>query len=279
MNANTSETPREDIHLHSLRSNGSYDPDFFAKIGEVEDRHFWFGARNEIIAAAVANLISGLPSGYRVLEVGCGTGVVLRRLAGMCDRGEVLGLDLYPEAVSLAQERTGCQVVVGDILTPPLSLGEFDIVGAFDVLEHLADERRTLMALSKMLKSDGSLVLTVPAHSSLWSYFDVAACHCRRYDRRQLVKLLQENQFEITYLTEFMMLLYPLIWLFRKAGKGKKVPSQRLAAQEAASEFEIIPVINGLLRVLLSWEQSFVRQRWSIPIGTSLLAVAKKVSD
>ena len=134
-----------------LCQNRSYDPQFFAKILAVEDRHFWFRARNDVIASAVAGLVNGLPTGYRLLEVGCGTGVVLRHLAGVCQRGSVLGLDLYPEAVSYARERTGCEVVVGDVRSPPESLGQFDIVGMFDVLEHLPDERQTLMALDRVL--------------------------------------------------------------------------------------------------------------------------------
>jgi SAM-dependent methyltransferase len=273
---NASEASKEEGLSCALPSDRSYDPQFFAKIVAVEDRHFWFRARNDVIANAVISLVNGLPSDYRLLEVGCGTGVVLRHLAGVCQQGSVLGLDLYPEAVSYARERTGCEVVLGDVLSPPESLGQFDIVCMFDVLEHLPDERQTLMAIDRVLKPGGSLVLTVPAHPSLWSYFDVAACHCRRYDRRQVEKLLQENQFRITYLTEFMMLLYPLIWLFRRAGKGKELPSQGQAAQQAASEFRILPGINGLLGILLSWERSFVKRGWSIPIGTSLLAIAQK---
>ena len=93
-----------------------YDPQFFAKIAAVENEHFWFSARNRIIKAAIETVIQDLPKGYRLLEVGCGTGVVLRQLVEACHGGEVMGMDLFPEAVAFATERAGCPVIVGDIL-------------------------------------------------------------------------------------------------------------------------------------------------------------------
>lgn len=131
-----------------------YDPQFFAKIAAVENEHFWFAARNRIIKAAIETVIRDLPRGYRLLEVGCGTGVVLRQLVDVCHGGEVMGMDLFPEAVAFATARAGCPVIVGDILNPP-ALGQFDIVTIFDVLEHLPNDDQIVAGLNRVLKPGG----------------------------------------------------------------------------------------------------------------------------
>lgn len=267
--ANTSNTRSES-------KAGGYDPQFFAKIAAVEDRHFWFRARNRVIAAAVSNLVRELSPGYRVLEVGCGTGGVLRKLSEVCRWGEVFGCDLYPEAVEFARKKSGCFVFANDIMNPPTEMGQFDLVCFFDVLEHLPDESQTLRALRSFLKADGRLILSVPAHSSLWSYFDVAACHCRRYEPEQLTHVLQENGFRIEYQTEFMSLLFPIIWLSRRMAGAGFPGSRATAASKAASELKVVPALNELLAMVLAWEPSMIRRRMKLPVGASLLAIASK---
>jgi SAM-dependent methyltransferase len=261
---------------NSLPATGaSYDPQFFPKIAAVEDRHFWFSARNRIIAAAVRKVVGSLSAGYRVLEVGCGTGVVLRQLVEVCRGAEVVGIDLFPEAVAFASRRASCPVLVGDVLNPP-SLGEFDLVGMFDVLEHLPDDRAILRGLGRLLKPGGALILTVPAHMSLWSYFDVSACHCRRYERDELAAKLAETGFNVVYLTEFMMTLFPLVWVGRRLNGGRRPVTREVADAKTADELKIIPGVNGLLKGVLSLEAALVARGWRLPKGTSILAVARK---
>jgi SAM-dependent methyltransferase len=201
--------------------------------------------------------------------------VVLRQLTKLCRDGEVIGMDLYSQAAVFASGRAACRVIVGDILNPP-SLGEFDVVGTFDVLEHLSDDRRILSELNRMLKPGGALILTVPAHMSLWSYFDVASCHHRRYTRARLGQILRESEFEIEYLTEFMMSLFPLVWLLRRIKGGSGMMDRERAAQKAANELTVVPILNGILKLILSVEAFAIKRRWRLPVGTSLLAVARK---
>lgn len=255
---------------------GGYDPQFFAKIVEVEDRHFWFQARNRVIAAAVSDIVESLPNGYRLLEVGCGTGVVLRELAKVCRQGEVEGFDLYPEAVAFARKRAGCRVNVGDILSPSSSIGTFDVVCIFDVLEHLSNDQQILEGIRALLKPGGAIVLTVPAHMSLWSYFDVAACHCRRYNKGGLERVLQASGFQVDYLSEFMVVLFPLVWLLRRLNGARQKGGREIAAEKASAELTVVPGINLLLKLFLGWEALAVRRRLILPGGTSLLAIGRK---
>jgi 2-polyprenyl-3-methyl-5-hydroxy-6-metoxy-1,4-benzoquinol methylase len=141
--------------------------------------------------------------------VGCGTEVVLRELVRVCREGNVIGTDLPPEAVVFAREKASYSVFVDNIETPT-------VLGIFDVLEHFPDDDKVVTRLNQMLKPGGVLIITVPAHLCLWSYFDVAARHCRRYAPAALAELLLQNGFEIEYLTQFMASLFPLIWLMRR---------------------------------------------------------------
>src|SRR5215218_9838055 len=93
----------------------SYNPASFAKQFSLADEHFWFRTRNQVIGAAIKPIVAGLPAGYRVLEVGCGTGNVLQVLEQSCALGRVIGLDLLGEAFSFARRRVACPLIRGDI--------------------------------------------------------------------------------------------------------------------------------------------------------------------
>jgi SAM-dependent methyltransferase len=123
--------------------SGGYDPSFFNELAAVEDRHFWFRARNQLIFELTKKISSGLKPGYLVLEVGCGTGNVLRVLRQACPAGKVVGLELWFDGLRHAQRRSAGLLAQGDVLGCPFGK-QFDLIGMFDVLEHLPGERETL---------------------------------------------------------------------------------------------------------------------------------------
>jgi SAM-dependent methyltransferase len=219
-----------------------------------------------------------MPSGFRVLEAGCGTGNVLRVLEQTCSRGMVIGMDLFYEGLNYARQRTSCHLVQGDIVWPPFDKN-FDLICLFDVLEHLPDDMHVLLNIRRMLSEDGFLALTVPAHPSLWSYFDEASHHCRRYELGELKSKLVGAGYTVEYMTHYMATSYPLVWL------GRKLRSQNRqqgacdidsAKALASTELRVIPLVNSLLYWLSSVEVSLIARRWRLPMGTSLLAVARK---
>src|SRR5712692_7658765 len=192
----------------------SYDPSCFDALAEVEEKHFWFRARTQVISTLVRQVTADLSPGYRVLEVGCGTGNILRALQEVCPAGSVTGMDLHPEGLRYARRRSSCSLLQGDIHQPPFT-SAFDVIGAFDVLEHLPDDARVLRDLEAMLKPGGTLLVTVPAHPSLWSYFDEYSHHCRRYTRVGLQQKLEGAGYHIEYMTEYMTAILPILWLSR----------------------------------------------------------------
>jgi SAM-dependent methyltransferase len=263
--------------LHNA-ARDRYDPAHFAVLYDVEDRHFWFRARRHIIRALVSRIAADAAPGYLALEAGCGNGNVLQALQQACPNSTVIGVDLFPEGLRYARQRASCSLVQGDVGHLPFRR-KFHLIGCFDVLEHQPDDLRVLEDMRTMLAQDGVLVVTVPAHPSLWSYFDEASGHCRRYGLADLEARLTSAGYEVEYITYFMMSTFPLIWITRKLNSPDRSPGrprEAQAAQLAQGELRIIPVLNNFLAFLLSAEARLIVRRRRLPVGTSLLAVARK---
>jgi 2-polyprenyl-3-methyl-5-hydroxy-6-metoxy-1,4-benzoquinol methylase len=253
----------------------AYDAAGIDRLLAVEDRHFWFRARNQIIAALVRAPIRSLPEGFRILEVGCGSGNVLRVLKVVAaDRGSVEGLEVSAPAAAAARTRTGLSVTNGylaDLDAP----APYDVIAAFDVLEHIKDEHAVLAEMRARLKDGGRVILTVPAHPTLWSAFDVASEHMRRYTLAGLTAALGKAGFEVEYLSYFMSLLYPAMWLRRHLLRADR---DDLAAVYD-SEFRIVPGINRVAYEILRQEAHVIRRGGRLPFGTSLAVIARTASS
>jgi SAM-dependent methyltransferase len=256
-------------------AQGGYDPSFFQQLAGVEDRHFWFRARNRLISSLARRFTSRLTPGYLVLEVGCGTGNVLRALRKACPDGRVVGLELWFDGLRFAQQRSAGPLVQGDVRNCPFGK-PFDLIGMFDVLEHIPQELETLTALRETLAPQGRLILTVPAHQYLWSYFDDASHHCRRYSPYDIRARLTEAGFEVEFLSQFMSCIFPIVWLVRKISGRQQASGSEDARTLASKEFRVLPLINGLLTGLLSLEASWLSRGHQLPIGTSLIVVARR---
>jgi len=146
----------------------------------------------------------------------------------------------------------------------------------FDVLEHIAEDQETLRLVHNTLRLGGKLLLTVPAHQSLWSYFDEAACHCRRYSADGLRQKLEDAGFEVEFLTQFMACLFPIVWAYRKLNGLRG--NNKSAQKRTSEEFRLVPVVNRVLAGLLHVEANWVCRGHSLPVGTSLVVVARKVA-
>lgn len=255
----------------------TYDPGVYESLVSVEERHFWFRARNRAIVAAFESIRGQLKPGYRVLEVGCGTGNVLRALQPAAVGGTVIGMDLHAEGLRYARRRVDPALLVrGDAGRPPFST-TFEVVGLFDVLEHLEHDVEVLRSLRSLLTSDGFLLLTVPADPKLWSYFDVGSRHKRRYRRDELQEKLTAAGYSVEYLTPYMGVLYPILWMGRRV-TGRRFQSTTDARQAwdvAEADLRVRPVSGAVLGFALEQELHLLRRRVRLPFGASLLAVAR----
>ena len=118
--------------------------------------------------------------------------------------------------------------------------------------------------------------MTVPAHQFLWSHFDEAAHHCRRYSIAQIRKALVETGFEIDFVSQFMACIFPLVWTFRKIGGLRRSGTPEEARKLAMQEFRLVPVINDLLTSVMTLEARWVARGHHLPFGTSLVVVARR---
>jgi SAM-dependent methyltransferase len=105
-------------------------------------------------------------------------------------------IDISPPAIERLNARGGF-AVPGEIVSLPFSDQEFDLVCAFDVIEHVEDDRRVFGEVSRVLKDRGVLIFSVPVHADLWTEFDDWVGHARRYDPSDLLAIMSTNQLEL----------------------------------------------------------------------------------
>lgn len=237
----------------------------FDRMSAQEDVHWWFDARRVIIHTMIERLVT-LPPAARLLEAGCGTGGNLEMLSRF---GVLRAFELDATARAGATQKSGLAVAEG-ALPGPLPFGEerFDLIGLFDVLEHVEDHEGALAALAQRLSSTGCVVLTVPAFAWLWSAHDTRHHHFRRYTKASLRAVAHKAGLRVEHAFYFNSALFPVA----VAGRALK----RLVKSDAPDDTLPAPFINKMLRAVFAAERHLVG-RVGVPFGLSLGAVL--VSD
>ena len=248
-----------------------FDASLFETLWEAEQTNFWFIGRRELVLDTLRRYPPS-SGGARMLEVGCGTGGLLHFLAENSPL-ELEGGDIFIESLKLARLRLSNSLYQLDVLRLPFQ-ENFDVVGLFDVLEHIPDDEAALRRVNRALRPGGTLMATVPAYPSLWSYFDDLAAHQRRYRKRELLAKLDQAGFSVQHFSHFMMFLLPLAAVYRKL-----IASRRSAEGRAGSisdgELRTYPLLNPMLLAVQRIERLLMR-RTSLPFGMSMLVVATK---
>lgn len=253
-----------------------YNPDDFQRVYEVEDEHFWFVARNRVLAAAVSTMPRAASTVRSILEVGCGTGNTLRVLRAAFPSATVVGVDPLLAGLRFARARTGEPVVQARIEQLPFNR-RFDLIGLFDVVEHIDDDEAALVHVRRVLRPGGTLIVTVPARPALWSRIDDESHHRRRYEPQQLEHSLTASGFRLEYQTYFMMGISPLVWTARRVSALRDLATSRGNGSDSAlaRELRVVPGLNRALLWLLAPEAAWIARRRQLPFGTSLLAIAR----
>lgn len=248
------------------RVNAGFDPKYFEKLAEFEESHFWFECRINLILKALDKYF---PEAKSFLEIGCGTGLVSQFIKRHHPDIQVSGSELFIQGLSIAIKRVPeGSFMQMDARAIPFR-GHFDLVGAFDVIEHIEEDVKVLSEIHKSLCPKGGLILTVPQHQWLWSQQDDIACHVRRYSSKELVEKVQQAGFEILYKTSFISLLLPVIYIKRKSFGF-------FQSSDVSSELNINPILNKIFKRLTSVERYLIDKGMKFPIGSSLLMVARK---
>jgi SAM-dependent methyltransferase len=234
----------------------------YDQMAELDDRHWWYRARREIIAELIRREAMP-PAGGEILEIGCGTGHNLGMLAQF---GQVDALELDEQARAIAEKRLGRSVMSAPL--PELAGVQdrhYDLIGAFDVIEHIDDDQASLASIAAKLKPGGKFVMTVPAHAWMWSEHDRVNHHKRRYSKRSLRKLIAESPLRLEKVGYFNSLLFPVAVVQRLASKALRKDDADLKLPPAP--------LNTALERTFAIERHLIG-RLPLPIGLSLFAVA-----
>jgi SAM-dependent methyltransferase len=248
--------------VHVTTAPTGYDAGIFDELAALEARSFWFRGRAGLLGWALERYF---PAARTLLEVGCGTGYTLAEIRRRRPQLEVTGGEQYAEGLRIARERLpGARLLELDARSLPFD-GEFDVVGAFDVLEHIADDEAALASMRRAAVPGGGLVVTVPQHPRLWSAADDYAHHERRYTRRELIAKLERAGFDVVRVTSFVTLLLPLMLLSRT----------RERPYDLRRELQLPPLVDRSFAGVLALERALIRAGVSLPAGGSLLVVAR----
>jgi len=251
--------------LDASRSPAGYDASLFETLAALEPGSFWFRGRNKLILWAIDRWF---PDGQSFLEVGCGTGYVLSAIRRSRPDLEAVGAELFPEGLRVARRRLkGIPLAQMDARSLGIDRA-FDLVGAFDVLEHIDRDEDALRAMFTALRPGGGLVVTVPQHRWLWSEADEFAGHARRYTRGQLTQRMFAAGFELLWTSSFLTFLLPLITTSRLVTKRRPYSLDR--------EFSLPRRIDRLFERSLDLERAAMSRGVSLPVGGSLLVVARR---
>jgi len=245
----------------------TFDPAYFEGLADVEGDSFWFRGRNRLILWALGRYF---PEARSLLEVGCGTGAVLQAIHTARPEIRLVGGELHREGLEIASRRVPDATLRQlDAVDLPFD-GEFDVVCAFDVIEHVDDDRRVLAQLHRATRPGGGLVVTVPQHMWLWSAADELGRHKRRYSRRELEAKIANAGFTRLQTTSFVSLLLPAMALSRLRMRR---PAEDV---DVLDEFRLPRPVDRAFGALLDLERLAIGRGVSFPVGGSLIAVYKK---
>lgn len=227
--------------------------------------YWWYRARAELLRTALSRYV-GAPR--RVLDVGSADGPSVGWLRTSAHH---VSLDLDPRGL-----REGG--VCGSALALPFTSACFDVVAAFDVVEHCEPENVALAELARVLTPGGRLLLSVPAYNWAWTQFDDHNGHRRRYTRRRAVRAVESSGLVVQRATYAFTAMFPLFAadrLRRKVAERAAGSEERAASGDVPPLPEVSPLIEALLLRLAQFDRSLLASR-NLPFGSSVLVAATK---
>lgn len=229
----------------------------------LEDHYWWFVGRRRVAIRLLRQTVK--KDHPRVLDLGCGTGVIATELAKW---STPIGLDMSQQALAYSKSRGVQHLVqaIGEAL--PLQTSSVDAILALDIFEHIEDHEAAFREAARVLRPGGVLVMSVPAFMALWGPHDVALMHFRRYTRGEVVRVLRSAGFTVEKASYSVFFLFPIVLAVRALDKMKR-------GTPKASLPDVPNWMNSALIGLQDLEAKLI-QSFSLPWGSSVIAVARK---
>jgi SAM-dependent methyltransferase len=226
-----------------------------------QPRYWWYRARSELLRAALGPYVE---SARRLLDVGSADGPSV----GWVTARATVSLDLDPRGL---RSPTGIR---GSVLALPFADASFDVVTAFDVVEHCEPEETALAELYRVLEPGGRLLMSVPAYQWAWSDHDVANGHLRRYTRARATAAVEQAGFEVVRATYAFSAVFPAFAAERalravrhRVGAGADEPA------DVVDVPSVPPVVERALTGLCRLDRRVLAHR-DLPFGSSVFVAA-----
>lgn len=240
---------------------------------ESGESSFWVRSRNRLFKKIVFDQLNTTGK-TKFLEIGCATGSFIQQIVGNKNL-EITGSEIYIKGLQYARRNLPNIDFVQFDVTQGTIGEEFDLIVAFDVIEHIEDDISAISNINKMLSNGGSFIMTVPQHMFLWSQLDEIVKHKRRYSRKDMVNKLELCGFDVSYATSFVFVLFPLMLISRLVDKGGNKSQSEEKDLEKRVTFP--STLNWVFDKFMRIDEFLIRLGVSLPFGGTLVVVAKKI--
>lgn len=239
--------------------------DMYRIFFEIQKKHWWFVTKKNIVLDTIDRYLDKNEN-VKVLDVGCGSGLMLNALE---DVGQAHGMDMSDDAINFSKEIFDGSVEQGYLPdNVPYEDNYFDLITALDVIEHIDDDIASLTVMRNLLTSQGKIIITVPAYMFLWSSFDEMNEHKRRYTLSELKTKLVQAGFTIEKISYYNTLLFPIVFIVRMLNN--------ILGRDGSSDMDMPGrPVNFILGKIFGFEKYLLRFL-NLPFGVSVLAVVKK---
>ncbi len=263
---------RNDILLFApelAMSDEGFSLDSHAKLDCLHDASFWFRSRNRLVADLARRYFKDAST---AIEVGCGTGYALSALTRALPDACISGSEIHDSALEFARRRNPGAGALYQLDACALPFTDaFDLICAFDVLEHIETDETALAEMHRALHIGGGVMLSVPQHPFLWSRNDELAHHKRRYRRGELEAKCRNAGFKVVMSSSFVSTLVPIMAL-RRLTAGQKTD------YDPGGEMTLPIWLDRCFEALLEAERLWIMQGGRLPVGGSRFVIAKKLS-
>ncbi|HKR04883.1 MAG TPA: class I SAM-dependent methyltransferase, partial [Bacteroidia bacterium] len=188
---------------------------YYREYYQLERNNWWFKVRAQIIMQHLKKVLKH-ENDLKILNIGAATGRTSELLNQF---GNVTSLEYDKDCCEFVRQKLKMEIINGSILELPFADKTFDLVCAFDVIEHVENDFAGVEEMKRVCKSGGIICVTVPAFMQLWSHHDVVNQHYRRYLMPGLLKLFNDQEGQIIYKTYFNSILFIPIYFFRLLSK------------------------------------------------------------
>jgi len=236
----------------------------------LEKTHWWFRGKQFLVKNLLGPLVRKQTKQGRILDIGCGTGIILKILQ---DLGSAYGMEISFRAIELLKKRNISRVVCGDANQKlPFRDDTFSTITCLDVLEHLDNDLNFIKEIGRICETGGLLLVTVPAFNIFWSPHDVALHHKRRYTHRKMLQIISGSNFEVIKVSYYNSILSIPILVVRK------FKSIFLEKNEMKSDLDMVfpSIINAFFKFLFCME-IWCLKFFYLPFGVSLVLILQKI--